>query len=751
MRFGFSRFVVNASIISLWALMAPVRPFLAAETEDSTLYDFYCHRMQQGETLAPAEKEQYLAIEARMVNDRERYDGLDNQGGPDAFNYYFLDNVAPDTATFSWIELRGDPGATWLTGSAFTNPDDGYSIQKLPIGFSFPFYGTPYDSVRVCCNGLLNFSTTAASLSNACLPSTSVNAPMIAMLWDDLHLLRGGRSDTVVIGYRSFGDHMVIEYDQVGYYTDSCPNIPLSFEAILFNNGNIKLQYNNYSALDACDSSLTIGIQNSGALGSAALTYVCDLVGIQPATGRAIWFFHPNGIPLPCTNLAASVVGHNVTLAWADPTQDTQGNSLTPDNVQVWLGAAGTGTLLATVNPGVQTYLHTNAPTGSLTYTVRPVHAPFFGAPTSTQVAVGSPSYVNDFEQDNGMWVPDPATGGWEWGTPTLPTTLTPHSGAHVWGTVLGANYPANACFMLTLNLELVVQSPRASVEFWRWWDTERANDGVNFKASTDGGNMWTLVQPVGGYPYTASSATACIPSEPYWSGHAGGTWTQIVLPIGQFVGQSPLFRFYFGSNGTIQYPGFFFDDMLIWGTGSSSSRVIGTVRADQTGLPITGAQVWAVGAFDTSTTDTNGAYQVWLDPGTYAFTYHHPNYYDSTYSGIVVVADLPTTQDAVLRPRGEIAIDPTAALPTEFAHYQNYPNPFNAATTIRFDVPQTSAIQVVIYNVVGQQVARLVDAVYQPGRYEVPFDGKNLPSGVYLVRFSGHNFTHVSKMMLLK
>jgi hypothetical protein len=752
MRSALIRFVVNASIIALCALTAPVRPFFAAETEDSALYDFYCRRMQQGETLTPAEKEQYLAIKARMVNDRERYDGLDNQGGPDAFNYYFVDNIAPDTATFSWTELRGDPGATWLTGSAFTDPDDGYSFQKLPIGFSFPFYGTSYDCVRVCCNGFLNFSTTIASFSNGCLPSTNVNAPMVAMLWDDLHLLHGGRTDTVVIGYRSFGDRMVIEYDQVGYYSPSCPDIPLSFEALLFSNGNIKLQYDHYSAPEACDSSQTIGIQSNGAVGSAALTYVCDFDGIQPGSGRAIWFFRPNGIPLPCTNLAASVVGHNVTLTWVDPTQDLQGNPLTPDNVQVWLGAAGTGSLLTTVNPGVQTYLHTYAPTGSLTYSVRAFHAPFFGAPASVQVRVGTPSYANDFEHDAGMWVPEPPTGGWEWDRPTVPSTLIAHSGVSLWCTVLDANYPANACLTLTLNLGLVVQSPRATVEFWRWWDTEQAHDGVNFKASTDGGNTWILVQPVGGYPYTASEFSACLPLELFWSGHEGGTWTQIVLPIGQFVGRTPLFRFYFGSNGTIQYPGFFFDDMVIWGLGSSSSRVIGTVRDCQTDLPIAGVQVWAVGTYDTTTTDTNGAYQAWLDPGTYAFTYHHPHYYDSTYNDIIVVADSQTTQDAVLRPRsGERAMDQTAALPREFACFQNYPNPFNVTTTIRFDVPQTNAVQIVIYNVVGQEVARPVDAIYPPGRYEVLFDGKNLPSGMYVVELSARHFSRMSKMLLLK
>jgi formylglycine-generating enzyme required for sulfatase activity len=63
-------------------------------------------------------------------------------------------------------------------------------------------------------------------------------------------------------------------------------------------------------------------------------------------------------IPQPCTNLSGNLAAHNVVLTWTDPTQDIFGRPITIDNVEVWLGAAETGTLLATVDPGVQTYTH---------------------------------------------------------------------------------------------------------------------------------------------------------------------------------------------------------------------------------------------------------------------------------------------------------------------------------------------------------------------------------------------------------
>ncbi|MCX6601115.1 MAG: hypothetical protein NT025_06095, partial [bacterium] len=327
---------------------------LSQTERDLKLLGWFEQQYAQGLPVSEAEKEQYLELEARYGDMRGR-DNLDNHGGPDAFNYFYMDNVAPDTVSYSWIELRGDAGATWLPGSAFTwsvTADDGYSRQKLPIGFSFPFYGAVYDCVRVMCNGLLNFTTTSQSYSNACLPASSVNAPMIAVFWDDLHMLYGGRTDTVVIGYRNFGGYFVVEFDQIGFY--DCPNAPLKFEAVLYPNGNVKLQYNSIPIPTACANSQSIGIQQAGAAGSAALNYVCNTTGIQPANGRAILFYRSAGVPNAVTNLTGNFVAPNVVLTWTDPAQDTYGNPITIDNVQVWLGPPVTGTLLATVNPGVQ-------------------------------------------------------------------------------------------------------------------------------------------------------------------------------------------------------------------------------------------------------------------------------------------------------------------------------------------------------------------------------------------------------------
>jgi hypothetical protein len=460
---------------------------------------------------------------------------------------------------------------------------------------------------------------------------------------------------------------------------------------------------------------------------------------------------------------------------------------------------------------------------------------------------VGNPSYFNDFEADNGGWVPDPAFGGWEWGRPTLPVDLTAHSGTKVWGTVLDANYPGDACWTLTLSPGLIVRSPTATVEFWCWWDMVYSYDGVNFKVSTDQGATWTLVQPNGGYP--SASSIACIASG-CWLGYTGsGTWTHVILPIGQFLGQTPIFRLTFGSDNYQQYPGFFFDDMFISGLRAPSS-VGGTVRAFFPNQPIVNARVWAEGVADTAVTDSAGAYRLRLDAGTYTLWFRHIHFCDTSFGHVVVVAGSQTACDAVMRaPHGQVSmtslslettvgvnvvdsfqitniggqcplsfttsdtsawlsldpvsgsvapnqsvtitvhatvagmeqgdyvsavfvtynstgspadiridlhIEPSAVglgllLPTEFAYYQNCPNPFNAQTSLRFDVPQQSRVQITIYNIMGQEVVRPVDEVYVPGRYRVLFDAGRLPSGMYLVKMTAADFTQIGKMMLLK
>ncbi len=88
---------------------------------------------------------------------------------------------------------------------------------------------------------------------------------------------------------------------------------------------------------------------------------------------------------------------------------------------------------------------------------------------------------------------------------------------------------------------------------------------------------------------------------------------------------------------------------------------------------------------------------------------------------------------------------------PLTFELKQNYPNPFNPTTNIKYNIPVASNVKLAVYNVVGEEVAVLVNGFVQEGFYEVTFNASSLPSGVYFYKLQSGNLVQTNKMMLLK
>jgi hypothetical protein len=89
--------------------------------------------------------------------------------------------------------------------------------------------------------------------------------------------------------------------------------------------------------------------------------------------------------------------------------------------------------------------------------------------------------------------------------------------------------------------------------------------------------------------------------------------------------------------------------------------------------------------------------------------------------------------------------------LPETFDLQQNYPNPFNPETTIAFKISSTTPVSIKVFDLLGNEVAVLIDEVKQPGIYRISFDGGNLASGVYFYKMIAGDFSSVKKMSLLK
>ncbi len=99
----------------------------------------------------------------------------------------------------------------------------------------------------------------------------------------------------------------------------------------------------------------------------------------------------------------------------------------------------------------------------------------------------------------------------------------------------------------------------------------------------------------------------------------------------------------------------------------------------------------------------------------------------------------------------GTLAVEEPGTLPEVYALDQNYPNPFNPTTTITYSLPHASNVSLRVFDVLGREVATLVNGEMTAGPHEVQFDAKGLASGTYMYKLTSGDYTQVKKMMVVK
>ncbi len=113
----------------------------------------------------------------------------------------------------------------------------------------------------------------------------------------------------------------------------------------------------------------------------------------------------------------------------------------------------------------------------------------------------------------------------------------------------------------------------------------------------------------------------------------------------------------------------------------------------------------------------------------------------------------------ASLGMKGSITVNPASAtavregngIPARFSLSQNYPNPFNPTTVITYEIPDKSFVSLRLFNLLGQEIATLVNEQAQPGKYSVTWDGSSQPSGIYFYTMKTAGFQETKKLMIVK
>ena len=111
----------------------------------------------------------------------------------------------------------------------------------------------------------------------------------------------------------------------------------------------------------------------------------------------------------------------------------------------------------------------------------------------------------------------------------------------------------------------------------------------------------------------------------------------------------------------------------------------------------------------------------------------------------------IPSSRPTLIVRYTTTAVEEEQQSPTKFALHQNYPNPFNPSTTIGFEIAKYGLVVLKVHDVLGREVATLVNEKKSPGAYEIHWNADQVPSGVYLYRLQIGSNVETRKLMLLR
>jgi hypothetical protein len=169
------------------------------------------------------------------------------------------------------------------------------------------------------------------------------------------------------------------------------------------------------------------------------------------------------------------------------------------------------------------------------------------------------------------------------------------------------------------------------------------------------------------------------------------------------------------------------------------------------------GGVTWSIPAIAVSVADESNYFPSIsaVEVGSGMATVHFVAYHDPI-PGISLFAENAASPDAVWRYHTvqlptAVSVGNEIGVVSDFQLEQNYPNPFNPSTTIKYSVPEKSDVTIRVFDILGAEVATLVNVTQEAGSYEINFDASKLSSGMYIYRLNTGDVSLSKKMMLLK
>jgi hypothetical protein len=186
-------------------------------------------------------------------------------------------------------------------------------------------------------------------------------------------------------------------------------------------------------------------------------------------------------------------------------------------------------------------------------------------------------------------------------------------------------------------------------------------------------------------------------------------------------------------------------------------ARISGVV-SDNSGNKINGAYILALEqnqqTYSFAISDINGKFCIeGVTPGTYTLVIDKMGYTCNQSFNVTVdyLNNVSTDINFTLTPDSVTSVSNNRIEIKDFRLYQNYPNPFNPSTTIKYSVPERTNVKLMVYNILGSEVAQLVNETKTAGEYEVTFDASKLSAGVYLYKIEAGNYKATKKLILIK